>query len=108
LKVQADLLQVVKTIFFAAQYDDFRIISYVSYRFGVQRGSAGRNSMWERMAEDIDLVGVCCIYFGEDENVLWIIEVYEDYRKKVDNKVVTMRANGRDMYATQILIDSLF
>jgi hypothetical protein len=98
LKVQTNSLQAVKTILFASQNDDFRITGYMPYRFGVQRGSAGRDSMWERMAKDIGLVGACCTHLEGDENISWIIEVYEDYRKKANDQIVTIRANGGDMY----------
>jgi hypothetical protein len=60
----------VRTVFFAVQDDGFRITIYVSHRFTVQRESAGRDLRWERIAENSDMAGVYCIYFGGDENVL--------------------------------------
>ncbi len=107
MRVQADFSQAVKTIRFAAQNDDFRITGYVPYIFGAQRGSAGRDLTWERLIED-DLVGVCCIHLGGKEDVPWIIEMYEDYRKKASENVIPMRANRGDLYVPQISALSRF
>ncbi len=98
-RAMANNVKFVKTILFSARNDDFHIAAYEAYTTGVQDEEVvGRDPGWKEMATTTGLVGASCAHLWGDRDVSWIIKVDKGFRGEATRDMITMKANGGDMY----------
>ena len=90
-------LQLVKSILFFAQNDDFFITIYFSMKRDVRLTQSERDEQWKIMTNAADLARLSCIHLNEDSSVTWLIEIDQDFKDEFTRLTNRVRANDDDM-----------